>query len=337
MPRPWAARAAAAAPPAPSRRRPAAGLRRIVSARCQAQLAGARHDRGRRRRSAPARSTPPGARSSRARRDRRACSRFRPDSELLRAKRRGAAACAVSRCCSTRRVALRAAEQTGGPRRPHRRRGARRRGLRPRLPGDGADARVRRLAGRRPGWRGVALDRAARPCACPAGVPPRSRGDGQGAGRRPRRAARIAAATGSGMLVDLGGDVATAGPAPAGGWVVRVTDDHRAGRDAAGRRDRRRRRPGDIEHHRPPMAARRAATSTTSSTRDRRARRAGMAHRSASPRPRASTPTPRAPPRSCSARRRRVARGARPAGAARRPGRRASSTSAAGREWPRDR
>ena len=75
--------------------------------------------------------------------------------------------------------------------------------------------------------------RAAAAAAAEPRVPPRSRGDGQGAGRRPRRAA-IAAATGSPTLVDLGGDVATAGPAPAGGWVVRVTDDHRAGPDADG-------------------------------------------------------------------------------------------------------
>jgi thiamine biosynthesis lipoprotein len=35
------------------------------------------------------------------------------------------------------------------------------------------------------------------------------------------------AGTGSGVLVALGGDIATSGPAPEGGWSVRVTDDHR--------------------------------------------------------------------------------------------------------------
>jgi thiamine biosynthesis lipoprotein len=35
-------------------------------------------------------------------------------------------------------------------------------------------------------------------------------------------------------LVNLGGDVATAGPAPVGGWRVRVTDDHAAGDRAPG-------------------------------------------------------------------------------------------------------
>jgi FAD:protein FMN transferase len=41
---------------------------------------------------------------------------------------------------------------------------------------------------------------------------------------------------GGGVLVSLGGDIATAGPAPAGGWRVHVTDDHRAGPDAPGQR-----------------------------------------------------------------------------------------------------
>lgn len=41
-------------------------------------------------------------------------------------------------------------------------------------------------------------------------------------------------AAGCGVLVSLGGDIATAGPAPAGGWRVRVTDDHRTGPGAPG-------------------------------------------------------------------------------------------------------
>jgi FAD:protein FMN transferase len=36
------------------------------------------------------------------------------------------------------------------------------------------------------------------------------------------------------VLVNLGGDLAIAGPAPPGGWQIRVTDDHRAGLDAPG-------------------------------------------------------------------------------------------------------
>jgi FAD:protein FMN transferase len=49
------------------------------------------------------------------------------------------------------------------------------------------------------------------------------------------RAARAASANaGVGVLVSLGGDIATAGPAPAGGWMVHVTDDHRDGAGAPG-------------------------------------------------------------------------------------------------------
>ena len=49
-----------------------------------------------------------------------------------------------------------------------------------------------------------------------------------------RRAAAAAAAPGAGVLVNLGGDIAVAGPAPAGGWAVRVADDHRAPPEAPG-------------------------------------------------------------------------------------------------------
>lgn len=41
-------------------------------------------------------------------------------------------------------------------------------------------------------------------------------------------ASRIASRLGGGVLVGLGGDIAVAGPAPAGGWRIAVADDHRA-------------------------------------------------------------------------------------------------------------
>jgi thiamine biosynthesis lipoprotein len=43
-----------------------------------------------------------------------------------------------------------------------------------------------------------------------------------------RAAAAAFRTTGSSVLVNLGGDIAVAGPAPAGGWPILVTDDHRA-------------------------------------------------------------------------------------------------------------
>jgi len=49
------------------------------------------------------------------------------------------------------------------------------------------------------------------------------------------RAARaVEQATGVGALVSLGGDIATSGAAPAAGWLVRVTDDHRSDVSAPG-------------------------------------------------------------------------------------------------------
>ncbi|HEY7485766.1 MAG TPA: FAD:protein FMN transferase [Streptosporangiaceae bacterium] len=49
-----------------------------------------------------------------------------------------------------------------------------------------------------------------------------------------RAAARAAAATGCGVLVSLGGDIAVGGPPPAGGWRIRIAEDHRAGTDDPG-------------------------------------------------------------------------------------------------------
>jgi FAD:protein FMN transferase len=49
------------------------------------------------------------------------------------------------------------------------------------------------------------------------------------------RGVRMAAESGAcGALVSIGGDIALAGPAPAQGWPVRVTDDHRAAHTAEG-------------------------------------------------------------------------------------------------------
>ena len=43
-----------------------------------------------------------------------------------------------------------------------------------------------------------------------------------------RMASLASQATGASVLVSLGGDLATSGPEPRGGWVVRVADDHEA-------------------------------------------------------------------------------------------------------------
>jgi thiamine biosynthesis lipoprotein len=79
-----------------------------------------------------------------------------------------------------------------------------------------------------PGWWQVVCDPDRRAVRLPAGV----RLDLGATGKAliaDRAVARIAAAgPGTGVLVAVGGDLACAGPAPDGGWVVRVAEDHRA-------------------------------------------------------------------------------------------------------------
>lgn len=84
-----------------------------------------------------------------------------------------------------------------------------------------------------PGWRALAVDRARRNVTVPRGVR-LDLGSCAKALCADRIAVAGAAASGVGVLVAVGGDLATAGPAPVHGWEVRVTDDHRDGDAAAG-------------------------------------------------------------------------------------------------------
>jgi thiamine biosynthesis lipoprotein ApbE len=114
-----------------------------------------------------------------------------------------------------------------------------------------------------PGWRQVRLD--GRTLTMPAGVR-LDLGATAKAWAADRSAARIAARTGGGVLVSLGGDIAVAGPPPETGWRVRVQDvtgapeDPPAGpyaqiaiRDGglatSSTAARRWRRGGDVLHH----------------------------------------------------------------------------------------
>jgi thiamine biosynthesis lipoprotein len=84
-----------------------------------------------------------------------------------------------------------------------------------------------------PGWLTVSLDHATHTITLAEGI----RLDLGATGKAlaaDRAAARAHEATGCGVLVNLLGDLSLAGPAPAGGWAVRVTDDHRAGFAAPG-------------------------------------------------------------------------------------------------------
>lgn len=176
----------------------------------------------------------------------RACSRFRDDSELSRANARaGAAAPASELLLDAVALALRAAELTDGLLDPCLGGALERAGydrdwelirVEGSLPPGAASATPRVIARSRGGaWRQLELDRAAGTVRVPAGAKL-----DLGATAKALAADLACAAAlrrvGGGVLVALGGDIAALGAAPAGGWDVHVTDDHRAGPDAPGER-----------------------------------------------------------------------------------------------------
>jgi thiamine biosynthesis lipoprotein len=74
-----------------------------------------------------------------------------------------------------------------------------------------------------PGWHQVRLDLGSRTLTMPAGVR-LDLGATAKAWTADRSAARIAGTLDTGVLVGLGGDISVAGPAPDGGWRIRVQD-----------------------------------------------------------------------------------------------------------------
>jgi FAD:protein FMN transferase len=183
----------------------------------------------------------------------RACSRFRPDSELVGIYRAGGAPVVVSeRLAALVAAALQAAERTDGDVDPTV--GAAMRGLGydrdiDALPPPSAEASAEDCGGAgralvvtpAPGWRHVRLDattgdattgdatsRGATSCGAatltvPAGVE-LDLGATAKAWTADYCADLVARRCRVGALVSLGGDIATAGPAPEGGWRVQVQD-----------------------------------------------------------------------------------------------------------------
>lgn len=84
-----------------------------------------------------------------------------------------------------------------------------------------------------PGWRALHLDAESRSAAVPRGVE-LDVGATAKAFAADRAATAAAAASGTGVLVSLGGDIAVAGDGPAGGWPVLLADDHRASPQSGG-------------------------------------------------------------------------------------------------------
>ena len=162
-----------------------------------------------------------------------ACSRFRADSDLSRLNARAGRPVRVTPLLlEAVGVALRAAAVTGGIVDPTIGRALI-------LAGYDRDFALlgdpppRLAATRVPGWRAVSVDLAGRSVRIPRGVR-LDLGATAKALAADRAAAAAATAASAGVLVNLGGDIAVAGPAPAGGWPVRVADDHRAPPGAPG-------------------------------------------------------------------------------------------------------
>jgi FAD:protein FMN transferase len=166
-----------------------------------------------------------------------ACSRFREDSELVRLNAAaGTGPVEVSeRLLEAVEVALAAADSTGGLVDPTIGRTLRLAGYDRRFASvklrDGASFRARFAPV--PGRGGARLDSAAGTIRLERGVE-LDLGATAKALAADRSARAAAAASGTGVLVSLGGDVAVAGPAPDGGWPVLVADDHAAGLDEPG-------------------------------------------------------------------------------------------------------
>ncbi|WAL64112.1 FAD:protein FMN transferase [Amycolatopsis cynarae] len=150
-----------------------------------------------------------------------ACSRFRPDSELARAERAGEAEIGEL-LAGLVAAALGAARRTGGDVDPTVGSALAELGYDRDLPlvpagGPAVPVRVRQA----PGWRRVRLE--GRRLSVPEGVR-LDFGATAKAWTADRCARLVADAFGTGVLVELGGDLATAGTAPEGDWRIVVRD-----------------------------------------------------------------------------------------------------------------
>jgi FAD:protein FMN transferase len=161
-------------------------------------------------------------------------SRFRPDSELARLDRAGHPTTVSPLLAQAIAAALRAARLTDGAVDPTVGRAMR---------AIGYDRDYTDLGGRDvplvlrveavPGWRAIEFQAATRRVSLPRGIELDLGSVGK-ALAADRAAAVAQRASGCGVLVGLGGDIATAGTAPRSGWPVLVTDDSAAPADGAG-------------------------------------------------------------------------------------------------------
>lgn len=156
-----------------------------------------------------------------------AASRFRPDSELTALNATAGRAYTVSALLyESVEAAVRAAEITDGLVDPTVGRSLQMAGYDrdfKRIDLEGPPIRL--MACPVPGWRSIRLNPSDSSVWMPKGVSIDLGATAKAlcADRAARRAAR---ATGAGVLINLGGDIATAGQAPPEGWSIRITHDH---------------------------------------------------------------------------------------------------------------
>jgi thiamine biosynthesis lipoprotein len=156
----------------------------------------------------------------------RACSRFRPDSELMRVNAAAGQAVQVSEpLMEALEVAMRVARVTGGAVDPTVGRAIRNLGYDRDFDELDADGAAPASLPPPPGWGSVSVDRRTARVRVPAGVE-LDLGASAKALAADRAATRIGESLGCGVMVNLGGDIAVAGPPPADGWRVSVCDDH---------------------------------------------------------------------------------------------------------------
>ncbi len=165
-----------------------------------------------------------------------AYSRFRPDSELMRFQASGRRESRVSPLLwQAITTAMRAARDTDGAVDPTIGRAMR---------VIGYDDDFARVAARSatirvelapvPGWQAVHLDARSRTVRVPAGVELDLGSTGKALASDLAVAAAMVAAPGGGVLVSLGGDIATAGRAPDDGWRILASEDSETPADGPG-------------------------------------------------------------------------------------------------------
>ncbi|HEX3630411.1 MAG TPA: FAD:protein FMN transferase [Candidatus Dormibacteraeota bacterium] len=165
-----------------------------------------------------------------------AYSRFRTDSELSRLNARGGQAVQVGPLLARAiGVALQAARATGGAVDPTIGKAIRVAGYDDdfaRLTADRGPVTLRAVSV--PGWRVIRFDAVSRTVQIPAGVELDLGSTGKALAADMAATAALAAIDSPGALVSLGGDIATAGRPPEGGWRVLVSEDSNVPPDSDG-------------------------------------------------------------------------------------------------------